>query len=242
VHSETVIEHFPGGLKIREYRNHMNGVYRKEEINAKGDIFHVIYDNPAEYRREWRMFDDGSWSQTHSFYNSDGEIGGTLYEYEKKNNADTILPGEYVNYNVEVYQRGDGPRERKETTVYYTGEFRQTESWTSDASWLGVRVSQSERTEFPDGREVQGETHWWNARYEWRDYPNVEVPPPPPDNDDLYGPTLENIGNAFIERWRDLLGLRKSGVIALENGTVSFSIEAHFGTSGNDQIQGTGFL
>jgi hypothetical protein len=79
VHSETVIEHFPGGLKIREYRNHMNGVYRKEEINAKGDIFHVIYDNPAEYRREWRMFDDGSWSQTHSFYNSDGEIGGTLF-------------------------------------------------------------------------------------------------------------------------------------------------------------------
>ena len=54
--------------------------------------------------------------------------------------------------------------------------------------------------------------------------------------------SLEVLGNAVIERLRDLSGSRKSGVITLENGTVSFSIEAHFGTSGNDQIQGTGFL
>ena len=241
VHSETVVEHFPGGLTTREYRSYTNGVYRKEEFNAKGECFHVIYDNPAEYRREYRLNDDGSWSQKYSYYNSDGKVDGTYYQYNKKNDADTVLAGDYLNYRYEMRQHDGGPKEITETTSYYTGAM-EIPDWGT--SYIGVTIARSVRTEFPDGREVSGETDVWDARYEWREHQNVYVPrePPPPDNDHLYGPSLEVLGNAVIERLRDLSGSRKSGVITLENGTVSFSIEAHFGTSGNDQIQGTGFL
>ena len=153
-----------------------------------------------------------------------------------------------MSYRYEARQDGDGPKEIKETTAYYTGEFRRQEGYLGDASRLGVRISQSERTEFPDGRVVPGETSWWDATYQWRDYQNVEVPPSPPSTLPEYW-YLEGT-RALIDAYADtifnllpeLAGFRKSGVITLSNGTVSLSVQAYVGTSGNDQMQGAGFI
>ena len=48
-------------------------------------------------------------------------------------------------------QHDGGPKEITETTSYYTGAM-EIPDWGT--SYIGVTIAQSERTEFPDGREV----------------------------------------------------------------------------------------